>query len=80
MEILDRYDETHEFIIENGGINLKNYAGFDYWIEWSRLDSKEKVLHWVMHLLEKRWVDRRMMRKFIATVCDHHNFNPYGVA
>ncbi len=48
--------------------------GYGYWIEWSRVDTPEKVLGWVCHLSEKRWVDARTVRHFIRVVCEHFHW------
>ena len=45
----------------------------DYNIPISKCDNMEKVLGWVIHLLEKSWVTKEIIDKFIQTALNHHN-------
>ena len=76
-EILEHYpkveDQKHELVITW-------YPGVEYPIAWDRLDTEQKILRWVCHLAEKRWMTRRTVRKFIIIACDHHGLDPFGLA
>lgn len=47
------------------------FDGHGYFIEWDRLDSREKLLEWIHHLSEKTWVDSRMIGDLIERVHEH---------
>lgn len=38
-----------------------------YEIACERANTPEKVLGWIMHLMDKRWVDRKLIKAFIQT-------------
>ena len=40
----------------------------NYEIACSRANTPEKVLGWIMHLSDKRWMDTRLIKCFISTV------------
>ena len=50
-------------------------GGYDYEIEWDRLDIPTKLVGWVRHLTTKRWMDRAKIRLFIEFVADHHQWD-----
>ena len=43
-----------------------------YYIEFDRFDTKEKILEWVIHLIEKRDMDSDIINRFIKMACDVH--------
>lgn len=46
-------------------IELRASDSYWYPIDRDRCDTPEKVLGWVLHLSEKKWVTPRMLREFI---------------
>ena len=50
-------------------IVIKN-GGYDYDIAKDRIDTKEKLLSWVEHLLEKTWFDKHCGIELIRFVHD----------
>ena len=61
--------------IEDGYVVLtydeKYPNGSTYDIELERIDTHEKLIQWVMHLIEKTWVTKELIELFIYTVCNH---------
>ena len=57
-----------------GWVSLRWVPGTDttYDIELSRCNTDAKILSWVLHLNQKRWVTREMLRSF-AIVCRQHH-------
>jgi hypothetical protein len=59
--------------------------GMDYPIGLGRCDTHEKIVGWVLHLSEKRWITVLMIEMFILTACDRHgleaqaNLHPPGI-
>lgn len=50
-------------------INVK----YKYEIRLSRCDTPEKLLWWISHLLEKTWMNKRVMKRFILLTCKANN-------
>lgn len=48
-----------------------------YWIELNRIKDKDDLIEWISHLLEKDWVDSRMLARFIKLVCEQKNWEIY---
>lgn len=44
----------------------------EYNIPLSKCDSKEKILDWVLQLLEKNWVTKELVEEFIKTAMNAH--------
>ena len=42
----------------------------EYAILYSRLDSAEKALDWIRHLVQKQWVTTTYIRQLVATASD----------
>lgn len=50
-----------------------------YEIETSRIDSPEKLIHWLHHLSQKTWFTPHICRDLIVVACDHMGIAPWGV-
>ncbi len=48
-----------------------------YWIELSRVKTKLALLHWVAHLLGKKWVTKKQLSWLVRVASDYHNYNPH---
>jgi uncharacterized heparinase superfamily protein len=59
------------------GITL--HIGYDYTIEWKRIDTPAKVLHWIHHLSAKNWFTEQRLREFIETWCKHYGKNIHNM-
>lgn len=59
-------------------IDVKNPFIFYYDIELSRINTPDKLLCWIFHLLGKNWMTTDILRKFIELISKHHNINIYG--
>ena len=51
--------------------------GSTYDIELSRIDTEKDLIGWVMQLLPKTWVTKKLIELFIYRVCDHFGWNPH---
>lgn len=59
------------------GVNLVlDPDGVDYDIELDSCSTYSQIVYWVMHLSEKEWFDRDMLRIFISAACSHHGLDP----
>ena len=45
---------------------------YEYDIALSRCDTNEKLMAWVVHLCEKTWMTKVVLRRFIQLVQHHH--------
>jgi len=60
------------------GIRLYWYnTDAEYFIEWSRLNSKEKLCEWLIHLTEKVWprMTPKSIHYFMNEVYSHFQWN-----
>ena len=48
-------------------------VSYEYNIALSRCDSHEKILGWVIHLCEKKWMTSDVMRAFVHTAISAHS-------
>lgn len=66
------------FKVEKDGINLR-WNGYDYFIEWNRLKTKEDILRWICHVGEKEWAETTPDRivRFIHAVYKKHDWDMY---
>ena len=53
-----------EILFDTGTGHQHQYA-----IELERLDTPEKVLHWVAHVGQKRWATAKMLSDFVGLAC-----------
>lgn len=68
-----------EVTISNGYICLHpagNHVDSDYPIELSRMNTHAKITNWVLHLTEKDWVTKTMIRRMIVLACRENNIDP----
>ena len=71
------------FFKDKDGITLQ-WAGYDYFISWNRIDTPEKALGWLVQVSEKstkRWKDMTPGRiaHFICVVSDHFKWTIHGI-
>lgn len=59
--------------IENCSIMLDGH----YPIPMDSITTKDELLHWVAHLLNKKWVTKEHLYWLICIISTHHEFNPY---
>lgn len=52
------------------GVNI-TAGGYDYEIEWHRIDSYGKLAEWIAHLTEKVWWDKVHTPRLILVVQQH---------
>lgn len=79
-DLLNEYNAHREkmnksFKVRKDGIEIK--IRYPYFIEWSRISTKDMLLKWVFHLSEKSWMDIEYLREFIDRVCKYNNWNVY---
>ena len=59
------------------GYLILTWGGYEYDIEWDRIDSPGKLLGWIHHLCEKNWMDTYRMFLLIEHVGRHCGFKPW---
>jgi len=57
-------------------INAEGYPG-SYDIELSEIDTPNKLLEWILHLIEKNWVTRDLLVHMIRVLEGHFGHNYY---
>ena len=50
---------------------------YKYNIALDRINFPEKLLHWILHLLEKNWCSREMLWRMTHLLCKHFGWE-YG--
>lgn len=73
MELSTVHGKGNRVVVEGNFIVLNGH----YDIEKSRCDSPAKILEWVDHLSEKNWVDKELLRDFIAEAALLNNLEIY---
>jgi hypothetical protein len=63
------------FSDDENGITLDRNR---YFIAWNRIQTKGRLLEWVLHLCGKEWMDTDKIAYFIVTVSRHFGWNPYA--
>ena len=58
----------------DGGCFLIDYGGYEYWLEKYRVRNQAALLHWVLHLSEKSWMNPARIRYFAELVAHTNNF------
>jgi len=53
-------------------------GSFAYEVELSRCNTHAKLIGWVHHLNEKRWMTTQLMNRFLELCCKHHGLRLYG--
>lgn len=59
-----------------GNILVLDPDDIDYDIDLDSCSTYSQIVSWVMHLSEKDWFDREMLRMFISAACSHHGLDP----
>lgn len=54
-------------------------GGFDYDIEWHRIDSHQKLVGWILHLTEKTWWKKEHSVGLILVTQDHFGWPAGGI-
>ena len=77
-EMLTRAEETEQkwakrVYIEDGYLILNIH--YPYEIELSRINTHAKLLHWMIHLLEKNWVTTEVLYWMVERLCAHFNWD-----
>ena len=63
---------------EDNGFNLIHDHNKEYFIEASRINSRKKLIGWIVHLCSKGWVDNDAIRDLIKIVHAHFKWgSPY---
>jgi hypothetical protein len=52
---------------------------YPYEIELSRLNTPLKAFHFLVHLLEKNWVDRRLLFNFVSILEKHFGYDLHSI-
>jgi len=62
-------------IVEDNYIIIRD--GY-YEIPLDDCNTQEKLLSWIMYLLEKKWINRSIIYRFVKTACKENNLKiPY---
>ena len=60
--------EIAEGLYFKAGFVVLTWGGYEYDIARERIDTPEKLLHWVCHLAQKSWMDLPKMHYFIRAI------------
>jgi len=50
---------------------------YPYPIAWDRINTPQKLVHWLLHLSEKQWFSTEMLRQLILLVCKLQGVDPH---
>lgn len=48
--------------------SIELLQGGGYFIDWPRINTRAKLIHWVHHLVGKSWVDKETLQDLIDAV------------
>jgi len=51
---------------------------YPYDIDLDRIDTPTKAHFWIVHLLEKRWITRKMLWEMAVKLQEHFGYNLHG--
>jgi len=72
-DIIGEIDNRIE--VDEDGITIHPTPGYDYFIEWNRLSTKNELISWLYHISSKIWLDRKIIRNLIRFACSHRGWN-----
>jgi hypothetical protein len=78
-EYSDHVRQMHEQCSLDGEAVVFHIAD-DYRILLSRCDTAEKLLGWIVHLTEKKWMTVPLLRHFIRLVSEHHGIDVHAAS
>lgn len=55
------------------GDDIVIHKPVEYYINFSRCDTPEKILSWVLQLTEKTWMTRDIVHQFVILACQNHS-------
>ena len=80
-DLLKRVDPPFDPMVrtDENGVSVF-WGGYEYWIEWSRIDTHKKIVKWLIQLLPKEWehTTPERIEAFINIVACHHNLDIHG--
>ena len=57
------------------GVTLDGY----YFIAKGRINSASKLIKWLVHLMEKNWMDKDFTLYFIKRICFRYNIKQHSI-
>jgi hypothetical protein len=66
--------EIPKHIRLDGDYIVIDYGGYDYDIHKDRVNSQAKLLDWVLHLSEKRWMNCSRLHYFAELAAETNGF------
>ena len=82
-EILEQAAAEEAKLLTKDGVDGVSFDGdtitLDGWyhIGVERVNSNEKLLSWLAHLIAKNWVTRRQLYWFVKVSSEHNGLTPY---
>jgi hypothetical protein len=82
-EIVEEAEKERKKIFTDEGLNgvsfKDGFLSLDGWyhIDIERVNTKESLLSWICHLLQKKWVTRDHLRWLVEIASEKHGFTPY---
>lgn len=82
FDIIDLHNLNEEAIIDKVALAKKIWVegdsiiihdGSNYQIEFSRCNTPEKILSWVLQLTEKPWMTTEILNRFVELACQKHS-------
>ena len=71
----ERSLEQSKVVCDEVGVSL-NWR-YEYFIHWGQIKTKEHLVQWCHHLLEKGWFTPSRCRMFLEVVCEYRGWELY---
>jgi hypothetical protein len=82
-DIFEAAEKERKMVHTEKGLNgvsfQKGFLQLDGWyeIDIERVNTKERLLSWICHLLDKKWVTPHHLRWLVELSSEKHGFSPY---
>ena len=82
-DIINKCEQDRRKLYSKEGLDGVSFDGDTisleswYHIELDRVATKQKLLHWLTHLIAKKWVTRKHLYWVIDIASEHFKYNPY---
>jgi hypothetical protein len=75
-EKIKEYENKGGFSFEKDGVNI-HWSGYEYLIDYKRIETPEQCLQWIEHLSAKRWPNMKPFNIYclISALRSHFNWD-----
>jgi muconolactone delta-isomerase len=67
MGVINKVENENKEICQSDGKSVRLWNGGEWYeIEFTRIDSHAKIIEWISHLIQKKWVKRNHISLLLA--------------